>query len=128
MRIEDWTKLPPRSRLPRRLRRITSDFPVRFCLKFLLSTAKDLVQICAVAILLAGLCVAFQGTQASQTSQPAATSPDYLYGTWYSYPLGNPDTDPIRHEFRHNQATNKDEVVVMRICQGSYRAVIAKAT
>jgi hypothetical protein len=75
-----------------------------------------------------GSCVALQGSQASQTSQPATTTSEYLYGTWYSYPLGNPDTDPIRHEFRHNQATNKDEVVVMRICQGSYRAVIAKAT
>jgi len=80
--------------------------------------------VCAVATSLAGFCIA----QASQTAQPATATSDYLYGTWYSYPLGNPDTDPIRHEFRHNQATNKDEVVVMRICQGDYRAVIARAT
>ena len=59
--------------------------------------------------------------------QPKTAISDYLYGTWYSYPLGNPDTDPIRHEFRHNQSTNKDEVVVTRICQGNYRAVIARA-
>ena len=49
-----------------------------------------------------------------------------IYGTWYSYPLGNPDTDSIRHEFRHNQSTNKDEMIVTRLCPGDYRAVIAR--
>ncbi len=52
----------------------------------------------------------------------------YLYGTWYSYPPGNPVTDPIRHEFRHNRTRNTDELVVTRLCQGNYRAVIARAT
>ncbi|HEY1731886.1 MAG TPA: hypothetical protein VGG15_09050 [Terriglobales bacterium] len=81
-----------------------------------------------MATFVAGFCLALPGKQPPQSSQPAATASDYLYGTWYSYPLGNPATDPIRHEFRHNQATNKDEVIVMRICQGNYRAAIARAT
>lgn len=51
-----------------------------------------------------------------------------LYGTWYTYPLGNPNTDSIRHEFRHNADTGKDELVITHICQGDYSAVIAKAT
>ena len=51
-----------------------------------------------------------------------------IYGTWYTTPLGNPATDPIRHEFRHNPDTGKDEMVVTRICQqGEYNSVIAKA-
>ncbi|MGC2111660.1 MAG: hypothetical protein WA655_19245 [Candidatus Korobacteraceae bacterium] len=50
-----------------------------------------------------------------------------LYGSWYTYPLGNPNTDPIRHEFRHNPSTGKDEMVVTRICQGDNTALIAKA-
>ncbi len=63
----------------------------------------------------------------SPSTQAAAPASDYLYGTWYSYPLGNPDTDSIRHEFRHNQSTNKDEMIVTRLCPGDYRAVIARA-
>ena len=51
----------------------------------------------------------------------------YVFGTWYTYPLGNPETDAVRHQFRHNTSTNKDELIVTRICQGSYRAVIARA-
>lgn len=67
--------------------------------------------------------------QASPASNAAkAPGVEYLYGTWYPYPPGNPETDSIRHQFRHNQATNKDELIVMRICQGTYRAVIARVT
>lgn len=58
--------------------------------------------------------------QTSNYSQP-------FYGSWYTYPLGNPNTDPIRHEFRHNATTGKDEMVVTRICPGDYRSVTAKA-
>ena len=60
----------------------------------------------------------------------AAAQSDFsrpFYGTWYTYPLGNPKTDPIRHEFRHNPTTGKDEMVVTRHCQGNYRSVTARA-
>jgi hypothetical protein len=50
-----------------------------------------------------------------------------IYGTWFTYPLGNPSTDPIRHEFRHNASTGKDEMIVTRICGGDYTSKIAKA-
>jgi hypothetical protein len=50
-----------------------------------------------------------------------------LYGMWYTYPLGNPNTDNMRHEFRHNPATGKDEMIVTRLCPEDYRAVIARA-
>lgn len=50
-----------------------------------------------------------------------------FYGMWYTYPLGNPATDPIRHEFRHNSAIGQDEMVVTRMCNGDYRSVIARA-
>ena len=53
--------------------------------------------------------------------------PQQFYGTWYTYPLGNPRTDPIRHEFRHNATTGKDEMVVSRFCPGDYRTVTARA-
>ena len=46
---------------------------------------------------------------------------------WYIFPRGNPNTDPLRYEFRHNATTGKDEMVVMRLCPGDYRAVIARA-
>ena len=59
------------------------------------------------------------------TSQ-TATFAQPLYGTWYTFPLGNPDTDSVRHEFRHNATTGKDEIVVTRLCPGDYRAVIAR--
>jgi hypothetical protein len=49
-----------------------------------------------------------------------------LYGMWYTYPLGNPNTDSTRHEFRHNAATGKDEMIVTRLCAGKYRTVIAR--
>lgn len=63
------------------------------------------------------------GLAAAQSSNE---SPQ-LYGTWYTYPLGNPNTDPVRHEFRHNTTTGKDEMVVTRICPGGYHSVTAKA-
>jgi len=50
-----------------------------------------------------------------------------FYGTWYTYPLGNPNTDPVRHEFRHNPTTGKDEMIVTRLCVGDYRSVTARA-
>jgi hypothetical protein len=55
-----------------------------------------------------------------------AQAAQYVYGTWYTYPLGNPATDSARHQFRHNTSTDKDELIVTQICQGSYRAVIAR--
>ena len=51
-----------------------------------------------------------------------------LYGTWYTYPLGNQATDSVRHEFRHNSETGKDEIIVSHICQGDDIAVIARVT
>lgn len=51
-----------------------------------------------------------------------------LYGTWYTYPLGNPTTDSIRHEFRNNAETGKDEMIVTHICEGDHIAVIARVT
>lgn len=56
-----------------------------------------------------------------------ATVAHKLYGAWYTYPLGNPDTDPVRHEFRHNAATDKDEMVVTHHCAGEHRPVVARA-
>jgi hypothetical protein len=58
-----------------------------------------------------------------QTAAPAQK----LYGTWYRYPLGNPNTDSLRQEFRHNAATDKDEVIVTRLCVGDYGTIIARA-
>jgi hypothetical protein len=60
------------------------------------------------------------GQQSPSPAQP-------FYGTWYTFPLGNPNTDPIRHEFRHNSTAGRDEMVVSRICTGDYRTVIARA-
>jgi len=59
-------------------------------------------------------------------SQNAASSQN-LYGNWYTYPLGNPNSDPIRHEFRHNIANGNDELVVTRACTDQSRVVTAKA-
>lgn len=59
---------------------------------------------------------------------PQAAAPaQRLYGTWYTYPLGNPNTDPFRHEFRHNAATDKDEMIVTRLCVADYGTVTARA-
>ncbi len=74
------------------------------------------------------MCSPISQGQATQAAKPAESPAQYLYGTWYSYPPGNPQTDPIRHEFRHNRTTDKDEIVVTRLCPGDYRAAIAKAT
>jgi hypothetical protein len=72
---------------------------------------------------------------ASLACIPVSTSPIFaqnatfaqpLYGMWYTYPLGNPNTDPLRHEFRHNSKTGQDEMIVTRLCPGDYRAVIAR--
>jgi len=57
----------------------------------------------------------------------SATSSPGIYGTWYTYPPGNPNTDAIHHEFRHDSATNQDEMVVIRVCTAESRVVTAKA-
>ena len=72
-------------------------------------------------------CLASGIMQARPAQAQAAVPAQSLYGTWYTYPLGNPNTDSVRHEFRHNASTGKDEMIVSRICQGDYRAVIARA-
>lgn len=72
-------------------------------------------------------CLASGIMQARPAQAQAAVPGQSLYGTWYTYPLGNPNTDSVRHEFRHNASTGKDEMIVSRICQGDYRAVIARA-
>jgi hypothetical protein len=81
----------------------------------------------AVLFLLAGACVAApQGqSRSSQDNTTDAQATQYVYGSWYT--LGNPVPDPLRHQFRRNPSTNKDELIVTRLCQGSYRAVIARA-
>ncbi len=63
----------------------------------------------------------------SASSQEVPSPAQQFYGMWYTYPLGNPNTDSIRHEFRHNPATGKDEMIVSRICAGDYHTVIARA-
>ena len=50
-----------------------------------------------------------------------------LYGNWYTYPLGNPNTDSVRHQFRHDPANDRDEIVVTRQCLAESRVVTAKA-
>ncbi len=74
-----------------------------------------------VAGLLSGLVLV--PAAGAQTNFPSQR----LYGMWYTYPLGNPATDPVRHEFRHNPATGKDEMIVTRMCNGDFRSVIARA-
>ncbi len=56
-----------------------------------------------------------------------ASSSQKLYGKWHTYPLGNPNTDPVRHEFRHNSTTGSDELVVTRACIAGTHTVVAKA-
>jgi len=72
------------------------------------------------------LCVFALSLAASAWAQnsPAAQK---LYGKWHTYPLGNPNTDPLRHEFRHNSATGSDELVVTRACIAGTHNVVAKA-
>ena len=50
-----------------------------------------------------------------------------LYGNWHTYPLGNPFTDPVRHEFRHNSSTGGDEMVVTRTCAEGTHITVARA-
>ena len=78
--------------------------------------------LCSLVGLVSLACFLAAGAVAQNTdfAQP-------FYGTWYTYPLGNPKTDPIRHEFRHNATTGKDEIIVTRRCQGDYRLVTATA-
>lgn len=71
-------------------------------------------------------CLASATVLALPAAAQTASFAQPLYGTWYTYPLGNPNTDPIRHEFRHNSTTGKDEMIVTRLCPGDYRAVIAR--
>jgi hypothetical protein len=59
--------------------------------------------------------------------QEEPTSSQSLYGTWYTYPLGNPKTDTVRYEFRHDVSTNRDEIIVTRHCPVESRVVVAKA-
>ena len=82
-----------------------------------------------VFFLIVGSCLASVTEQSrpSQNSASDAQAAQYVFGTWYTYPPGNPATDSVRHQFRHNTSTNKDELIVTRMCQGSYRAVIARA-
>lgn len=62
---------------------------------------------------------------ASSAQTPSAAQK--IYGSWRTYPLGNPITDPVRHEFRHNNATGSDEMVISRVCTSEKRVVTAKA-
>jgi hypothetical protein len=64
---------------------------------------------------------------ASPPQTPSASPAQQFYGIWYNFPLGNPTTDPIRHEFRHNATAGRDEMIVSRLCPGDYRSVTAKA-
>lgn len=130
MESDDWTILPLHVHLLAKLRPITPSAANLRKQRASLFSGKRLPVIGAALFLLVGAGVAFPQAQSrspldSNAADVQATQ--YLYGTWYTYPLGNPATDPMRHQFRRNSATNKDELIVTRICQGSYRAVIARA-
>lgn len=49
-----------------------------------------------------------------------------LYGTWYTYPAGNPNADPVHRQFRRDKASSRDEIVVIRQCPIESRVVVAK--
>jgi hypothetical protein len=131
MEIRDRTPLPF-SRLPARLIATASDFVPAARQKI------DKLKVCAsapkrrfhlflaVPFWLAIFSMISQG-QAAQPPKTPESDSQYLYGTWYSYPPGNPQTDSMRHEFRHNRSMDKDEIVVTHLCPGDYRAVIARA-
>jgi hypothetical protein len=133
MKIRDWT---PLLRLSRRLTKLTT-IAFNFVLKThvqihypkhkLSPSGRISIRLAAAASCVL-VCSGISHAQAAQAAKPQESPAQYLYGTWYSYPPGNPETDPIRHEFRHNRTTDKDEIVVMRLCPGDYRAAIAKAT
>jgi len=57
----------------------------------------------------------------------SASAAQRLYGTWYVYPPGNPDTDSVRREFRHDEAAGKDELVVTRTCPAGYDSPAVRA-
>ncbi len=81
----------------------------------------------------AGIFLLVWGFASSQLSPPVAVAQtasfaQRFYGTWYNYPPSSGTKDSIRHEFRHNSETGKDEIIVSRICEGDDVAVIARAT
>lgn len=76
-----------------------------------------LLRSCYALIFLLALAVFGQG----------AASPQKLLGNWYPYQLGNPNTDGLRYEFRHDAATSADEMIVTRACPGDQRTITAKA-
>jgi len=78
-----------------------------------------------VALLFVPIIAAAQDPASSQ-KQDAIFS-QKLYGVWYTHPAGNPYTDALRHEFRHNSTTGKDEMVVSHTCAAGARIVVAKA-
>jgi hypothetical protein len=57
---------------------------------------------------------------------PQNTVAQKLYGTWYSNPDGNPSTQAMHHQFRHNSVTGSDEIVLSRICVLDGKPVTAK--
>jgi hypothetical protein len=61
------------------------------------------------------------------TVAQTASFAQQLYGTWYTYPPPKQTKDSVRHEFRHNSETGKDEIIVSHICEGDELAVIARA-
>jgi hypothetical protein len=62
---------------------------------------------------------------AAPQAQNVSSMPAAIYGKWYTYPAGNPNTDPIRHEFRHD-ASGGDEMIVTRACPVEAHVVTAK--
>ena len=78
------------------------------------------VSLFAVPLILTWVGVSAAGAQTEGQAQQ-------LYGVWYSYPPGNPNTDAVRREFRHNSATGKDELIVTRLCPGDRQTVSAQA-
>jgi len=131
METRDWTRLLPPSRLPAKLIGTVFDFALAGRKKIYkpntgLLTPRRASWLLVATTFCLPICSTFSvGQAAEQTPQ---TDSQYLYGTWYTYPPSNPPTDSLRHEFRHNRATDKDEIVVTHLCQGDYRAVIARAT
>jgi hypothetical protein len=81
----------------------------------------------------AGILLLLCSFASSQVSTPAAFAQTAslaqpFYGTWYTYPSASRTKDSIRHEFRHNLETGRDEMIISHICEGEDMAVIARAT
>ena len=74
-----------------------------------------------------GLSALFLSVLSSNACAQEGAFAQKFYGVWYTYPAGSPVTDPMRHEFRHNKTSGKDEMVVTRACPGDYKSVTAKA-